>query len=140
MQWYEPVCKALNGAVFMQSNVQVFRDRIKPEDMVSLRFASDLLDRFSPERVVAEAELDRIRGLIADLYAELQKDTGIDPEPRKFLLYHVRLMEQAINHCSARAACNRRWTRLSARCNVAVILPRSPTSNLPPGPNSAILS
>lgn len=96
MQWHAPVRSALEQAVFLHHQLADFHRRVGQEELLSLRFASDLLHRLMPERMISASELERVRRLLEELDEELRLGTQIDAELRAFLLGHVHAMTRAI--------------------------------------------
>jgi hypothetical protein len=96
MQWHAPVRSALEKAVFLHNPLTEFQRLAGQEEMLSLRFASDLLHRLMPERVISETELERVTRLLDELDEDLRLGTQIDSELRAFLLGHVNAMSRAI--------------------------------------------
>ncbi len=74
-----------------------FASHLSDSLLITLEFCSDALSRKCPEKVVSEAELQKLRETACLLYDEVQK-SDLEPVLAQYLLEHIYLVIQSVEN------------------------------------------
>ena len=102
MRWRLHIPDRLGPALLAVGQANQVSSAITEATLSSLEYCSYVLHRHRPQRVFTTAELDRIKGLISELVAEVKNDSGVGASLRDFLLSHALAMSQALDDVGLR--------------------------------------
>jgi len=66
--------------------------------MASLESCSFVLHRYRPQRVLSDADIEKIRSLVQELVATIEEELDGEWELLDFLLQHAKAMSRALDH------------------------------------------
>ena len=102
VRWLATIPGKLGPGLFSNRQSDQLCAEIDDASLFSLEHCSWVLHRHRPQRVFLNPDLDRIRGLISELFDEIRNDGGLEQDLRNFLTYHALAMLKALNDLGIR--------------------------------------
>jgi hypothetical protein len=96
MRWQGHAVSLLGPSLFSGENAAQTASKINEAWLTSLESCSFVLHRYRRQAVISDADMERIRSLIAELRATVEDELAPGDELRDFLLHHARAMARAL--------------------------------------------